>query len=59
VSEDPLDPEAYRHRAALLRERAQTSDTVEDKERLLSVAKMFDDLAEKIERIGQAIKDDK
>jgi hypothetical protein len=58
MTDDPLDPQAYRSRASQLRERAASSASEADKAQLLSVAEMFDQLAEKVERIGKAIKED-
>ncbi|HEX9465316.1 MAG TPA: hypothetical protein VGB82_22155 [Alphaproteobacteria bacterium] len=59
MTDDPLNPEAYRSRAAQLRERAASCATEADKAQLLSVAEMFDQLAEKVERIGRAIEEEK
>jgi len=56
MADDPLDPQSYRSRAAQLRERAASCPTEEDKQQLIAVAAMFDQLAEKIEKMAAALK---
>ena len=56
MADDPLDPEAYRSRAAQLRERAATCGSDADRQQLTAVATMFEQLAEKIEKMSQALK---
>ena len=56
MADDPLDPQSYRSRAAQLRERAATCPAEDDKQQLLAVAAMFDQLADKIEKMTAALK---
>jgi len=57
MADDPLDPQSYRSRAALLRERAASCGNETDRQQLTAVATMFDQLAEKIEKMSQALKE--
>ena len=59
MTDDPLDPQAYRTRAEQLRQRAQSATSDEDRAQFEALAKMFDELAGKVETIAAVLRDSK